>query len=206
MGKKLYIYLDESGDLGKSGSSYFTIAALSTENPKQIENLMKRVRKRKLKKSIKQLSKIKANNSDKNMREYILKKLVQSDCNFHIITITKEQVKSYLFEKKHKLYNYIAGLLIEDIDFPNKDIEVIIDKKDGNQLLKEDINKYIAHKIQEKKLLFNIKIEHLDSHCCRCLQAVDFIAWSTNRKFSFDDDNYYKIIEPKISSFKKLWK
>ena len=152
------------------------------------------------------MSEIKANNSDPIIREYILKKIVKSDCTLHIIAITKEQITDYLYEKKHKLYNYILGLLIEEVELSSKDIEVIIDKKDGNKLLKEDLNEYIKQKIQEKKLLFNVHITHLDSHCCRGLQAVDFIAWSTNRKLSFGDDYYYKIIEPKVSSFKKLWK
>ena len=48
--KNLYMFIDESGDLGKYGNQYFTIAALCTTNPKPIENIIKRIRQRKLKK------------------------------------------------------------------------------------------------------------------------------------------------------------
>lgn len=37
----LYLYLDESGNLG-SGGRYFTIAAVETVNPKPLGNIMKK--------------------------------------------------------------------------------------------------------------------------------------------------------------------
>ena len=197
--------MDESGDLGKFGSKYFIIAALTTENPKPIENTIKRIRTKKLKKKLKELSEIKGNNSSPEIRRYVLKELMKHDCKFEIIAITKEKVKDYLYEKKHKLYNYVIGLLIEGMDIYAKDIILIIDKKDNNKLLKEDLNSYIKKKIAEKRFNFNIEISHKDSSNSRCLQAVDFIAWSVNRKLSFDDDSYFNIIESKVRTFKRLW-
>ena len=32
-----YIFIDESGDLGKQGSRYFIISAMVTEEPKRLE-------------------------------------------------------------------------------------------------------------------------------------------------------------------------
>jgi len=205
MKQKLHIFIDESGDLGKSGSKYFVIAALTTEAPKPIENAIKRIRTKKLKKKLKKLSEIKGNNSSPEIRKYVLKELIKHDCKFEIIAITKEKVKDYLYDKKHKLYNYIIGMLIEDMDIHAKDISLVIDKKDNNKLLKEDLNLYIKKKIEEKKFNFKIEISHKNSSDSRCLQAVDFIAWSVNRKLSFDDESYFKIIEPKVRTFKKLW-
>ncbi len=205
MSNKIYIYIDESGDLGKLGSKYFTIAALCTENPKPIENFIKKVKQRKLKKRLKELSEIKANNSDEIIRKYVLNGLVKQNCKFYILMITKEKVREYLYEKKHKLYNYIMGLLVDEVELLHRNIEIVIDKKDSNQLLKEDLNNYLNKKIEERKLLLNLTIIHKHSHDDKCLQAVDFVAWSANRKFSFDEEEYYKIIESKVASFKKLW-
>lgn len=203
--EKLFVYLDESGDLGKYGSKYFVVAALCTKNPKPIENMMKRIRIRKLKKKLKNLSELKGNNSSPEVRNYVLRGIARLDCSISIIVITKEQILDRLFEAKHKLYNYIIGLLVEKTNLASNDIELILDKKDSNKLLQKDLNEYLTKKIAENKLLFNITLRHLESHCSRCLQATDFIAWATHRKYSFNEEGYYKIIKPKITSFRKMW-
>lgn len=41
MNDQIYLYLDESGNLGSDGR-YFTIAAIETENPKPLSNVMKK--------------------------------------------------------------------------------------------------------------------------------------------------------------------
>ncbi len=128
MAKEVYIFIDESGDLGKHGTRYFVIAALYTISPKIIYNLIKRIRQRKLTKKIKDLNEIKANNSDDVVRNFVLNKLASADCEFHIIAVDKLQVKDYLFEKKSKLYNYIAGILIQHAQIGYDDIKILIDK------------------------------------------------------------------------------
>lgn len=203
---KLHIFIDESGDLGKLGSKYFTIAALCTKNPKPIENAMKRIKQRKISKRDKKISELKGNNSSKVIRMAVLNKLVKCDCTFNIITITKSQVKDYLYDHKEKLYNYIVGLVIKNMDIYTSDINLVIDKKTNNKLINGDLEQYIQKRIAEKKLLFKFKMTHKDSTNDRCLQAVDFVAWATNRKFSYGDNEYYDVIEEKISHFEKLWR
>lgn len=79
-----HIFIDESGDLGKFGSKYFTIAAVSVDEPKNLSRIIKKLRQRKLKKSIKKLPEIKANNSDRVIREYVLKKVGNIDCKIFL--------------------------------------------------------------------------------------------------------------------------
>src|SRR3989344_796545 len=159
--KEVYIFIDESGDLGKHGLRYFVIAALCTINPKPIYNSIKRIRERKLKKKIKVLSEIKANNSDDIIRNFILNKLANSNCEFHIIAVDKTQVKDYLFDKKDKLYNYIAGILIQHAQVGYEKINIFIDKKYRSSLIRNDFDEYIRN--YKVKWDAKIKIEHLES-------------------------------------------
>jgi hypothetical protein len=198
------MYLDESGDLGLLGSKYFTVAVLCTKNPKPIENMMKRIKMRKLSKKLRNVSELKGNNSSPEIRKYVLENIAKQDCHLAIIVITKEQIVNRLFDSKHKLYNYVVGLLMKITDINGTDISIVIDKKENNKLLQSDLNQYIKKQIAERKLLFTISFEHKISQTDKCLQAVDFVAWSTNRKYSFEDDSYYRLIEFKITSFKKL--
>ena len=201
---ELFMFMDESGDLGKLGHRYFVIGVLCTVNPKPIYNCIKRIRQRKLKNKLKELSEIKANNSSNPIRKKVLNDLMKLDCEFHIILVDKTMVRSYLFDKKNKLYNYIAGLLMDHIPMKYKKINLIIDKKDTNAFLRNDFDSYL----KEYKTPWNkqIEIKHLESHQNRGLQAVDFIAWSVHRKFNLNDDSFLEIIKPKIRTQKELWK
>lgn len=202
---ELFLFVDESGDLGKFGDRYFIIAALCTSNPKAIYNIIKKIRQRKLKKSLKEVNELKANKSDNIIREAVLRKIFEcTDCEIHIISVDKKTIKDYLFEHKNKLYNYIAGILVEHAQGNFKKIFLIIDKKDKKGLLRDDFDSYILN----YKARWNVKIgiEHKDSYADRGLQAVDFVAWAVNRKYNTSDDTFYKIIEPKIKHKKELFK
>ena len=199
----VYIYIDESDDLGKSSSRYFIIAALITTNPKPISNIIKHIRERKLKKKLRELCELKANNSNAIIRKAVLNSLIKTSCEFHIITVDKSKVRDYLFEKKDKLYNYIAGILFEHSQKPAKKYHIIIDKKDKKDLLREDLTNYLS----KIKAPWNTKVtvQHIESHTDKVLQAVDFVAWSTHRKYNYGEEEYFKIIEPKIKHITNLF-
>ncbi|MBI2631529.1 DUF3800 domain-containing protein [Candidatus Pacearchaeota archaeon] len=208
MGKIKYIYVDESGDLGAFGSKYFTVVAIVVDDTKTLERIIKKVRQRKLKKSIKQLSEIKANNSNRLIREYILNIVKKSQCQIFAIVVDKEQIAKHLFEIKNELYNYLCGILMQKLNILDGKGIITIDKKYTNTLLREDFNRYITNKLRETNKDLKIEIKHKDSFASNELQVVDFVVWSINRKLNLGDDFYYKIIEEKIVNKEDmfLWK
>lgn len=193
-----YIYIDESGDLGIHGSRYFTIIAVLTNQPIALARIIKKLRQRKLKKKIKKLAEIKANNSNRTIREFVIKKVNNLDCKIFAVVVDKTKILPHLYEVKDKLYNYLCGILIKNIEYSKYKIVITIDKKDTNSLIREDFNRYIKTKVVQKNPDLKVEIYHKQSNSSNELQVVDFIAWSINRKFSFNDDYYYKIIENKI--------
>ena len=89
----LYMFVDESGYLGPRGSNFFVIACLSTTNVKPIENIIKRVRERKLKKKWREVAELKANSSSPEIRIAVLNRLVKCECEIGLIVIDKKQIK-----------------------------------------------------------------------------------------------------------------
>ena len=194
----VYVYIDESGDLGQFGSKYFTVAAVIVTDNKFLYRIVKKLRQRKLKKKIKQLPEIKANNSDRLIREYILNKVKNLDCKIIAIVVKKDHIVDHLFKVKDKLYNYLCGILMEKIILPKHKIIIIIDKKHTNTLIREDFNQHIRRKLVSRNKDIKVEIYHKPSYTSNELQVVDFVAWSINRKFNTGDDYYYNIIENKI--------
>lgn len=66
-----YIFIDESGDLGKDGSRYFVISAISTHNAFSLSRIIKKARQKLLRKKLREVSEIKAYNSSDRMRKFI---------------------------------------------------------------------------------------------------------------------------------------
>src|SRR3989344_1192181 len=149
-----YVYIDESGDLGtKQGSSKFLIlSALVVNNPKDLDRIIKNMRRNKFKKELKKASEIKANKSSKKVILYMLQKLNSIlDAKIYYIVLEKSKLYSnYLKEDKHKLYNFVAGKLAQNLIFDNTILEIKIDKSKGNLFLQEDFNNYFEQKLKEK--------------------------------------------------------
>lgn len=204
----IHVYIDESGDLGKFGSKYFIIVAVIVKEQKILERIIKKLRQRRLKKKIKELPEIKANNSNRLIREYVLKRVKNCDCQIIATVAKKDHILDHLFKVKNKLYNYLCGILMEKISIPKYKIIITIDKKHTNTLMREDFNRYIKLKFKSEDKDLKIEIYHKPSITSNELQVVDFVAWSISRKFNSGDDFYYRIIEDKIINKKDmlLWK
>ncbi|MCX6777274.1 MAG: DUF3800 domain-containing protein [Candidatus Micrarchaeota archaeon] len=203
-----YIFIDESGDLGEYGSVYFTIVALATHAPAVLGRIIKRVRERKLKKKLRELSEIKANNSTEAIRKDVLRRLSGCECSISAVAIQKSKVKENLFKHKEKLYNYLCGLLFEHISLNTEVVDITVDRKHGNMLLQEDFNRYVESRIKSRNASLEIRIRHLESHASSALQVVDFVAWAVNRKFTHGDSSYYDIIKHRIRNQGKeeIWR
>ncbi|MGV9141745.1 MAG: DUF3800 domain-containing protein, partial [Promethearchaeota archaeon] len=164
--------------------------------------IIKKLRERKLKKKVRELPEIKANNSNKVIREYVLKKVRKTDCDVFAIAVEKERIFDYLFEVQDRLYNYLCGILLKEIRVSGERLIVTIDKKHTNTLVRENFNQYMKYKLMGSDA--NVKIYHKPSFSNQPLQVVDFVAWSINRKFNTNDDSYYRLIEDKIANKEEI--
>jgi len=206
----LYIYLDESGDLGfkEKSSKHFVITLLIVENKKPIENYIKRIRQRKLKKLYRKHSEIKFTKSDELIRKKILKSLARKDIEISSLILKKEQVYGYLRDHRNEIYTYLSGIIIDKIIRRPRDrkIKIIVDKS-LPKIKRKEFNEYVKNKIQSSLVhKIDIEIKHEDSNKEKCLQAVDFISGAIYNKYELDNENYYEIIKKKISKETILWR
>ncbi len=192
-----YLYIDESGDLGLKGSRYMVISSLLVDNPKELERIIKNMRRYKFKKELKKAIEIKANKSSKEIIEHMLKELnkIKNAKVFYVILEKKEIMSEYLKNNKHKLYNYVAGKLAKQMPIHDMDIEIRIDKSKGKQLLQEDFNSYLLKILKEKENMGEIKIFHSLSHNWSGLQFADILSWSCFQKFEHDNDSFINILK-----------
>ena len=205
----MYIYLDESGDLGfdfkkKGTSKHFLITVLLTREPKKIANCIKHLKEDALQKKYKKIPEIKFNNSPEVFRKRVIQKLSAQEIFILVFCLNKIKIVNKLHDKKDKVYNYVTGLLFDKIlnaTNPDEELIMTVDKVKVGKIQMEDFNFYLGLKLfmagqQDRKL----KVIHVDSQKDRCIQAVDFISGSIFRKYEFRNLNLYDLIRSKIIS------
>jgi len=191
-----HMYIDESGDLGLSGSKYLVLSALLVDVPGDLDRIIKNMRRHKFRKQLKKAHEIKANKSSDEIRRYMLKKLneVKGARIFYIVLEKKKIFSDYLKNNKHKLYNYVAGKLAKQITLADIDVEIRIDKLKGKQLLQEDFNNYFIGNLKERSSIRKVTVHHSYSHSWSGLQFADVLAWSCFQKFERSNSEYVDLI------------
>lgn len=208
----LYLYLDESGDLGfdfvtKRPSKFFTITVLALKGQdknRALINGVKHTLKRKLRK--KKLLKtagceLKGSNVSTEVKKYFYKQVKGIDFKLYALTLNKKRVYQSLIKEKERIYNYIARLVLEKINFNHAEIRVnfILDKSKGKPEIAE-FNSYIFRQIQARiDPKIPLGITHALSHESLALQAVDMFAWGIFRKYERKDLEWFRVFSSKVA-------
>lgn len=201
-----FIFVDESGDLGVGGSSFLILAALIIDDEKPLKRIIKNMRRNKFEKELRKAHEIKANSSSPELITHMLLKLNEiKDAKVLYVVLEKKKLFSdYLKQDKHKLYNYVAGKLAQNLVLDGcSSIIMRIDKSKGKQLLQHDFNQYFLRNLKKPDVKF--EINHSYSHSWHGLQFADILAWSCFQKFEHSNSAFVDMLEIKQEVY-HVWK
>lgn len=192
--KELYIYLDESGDLGvsKKASKNFVIGAISVTSPVKINRVLKRIRRNILKKKERKYGEFKFHKSSDRIRKILLKRINPFVDKINYILVKKDRAK--LTYDYTNLAVSLIMLVIENEKFNR--LNIILDRTLPKKVIKK-FNELLLISIGKEDKGSKIKIEHLDSNRVNCLQATDFVVGSI-AYFHKGNSDYYNLIKNKI--------
>lgn len=207
----LYLYLDESGDLGfdfvnKKPSRFFTICVLlihGTESRKRIVKMIERTLRRKLNpknKRRRHVEEIKGSQTTLDVKKYFYRNVRKVSFEIYSITLNKKRVYPHLIEDKSRVYNWIARMLLDKMDLSGADykINLILDKSKSKPEIAE-FNKYILWQLEGKiDPKVPLSIAHLDSCVDKCLNAADLFAWGLFRKYERKDMDWCGEFKEKV--------
>jgi len=202
----LYIYLDESGDLGfdfskAKTSQYFVITILVCHHKQVVDGIttaVKRTLKNKLnhkKQNKRVVTELKGSETTLIVKEYFARHLPGDGWDVYSVTLNKARVEPHLQTKvgKKKLYNYLARFIIEKIPFADDLpwVNLIVDRCKNNEEIK-DFNSYVENQLNALlPLNCKLMIDHLASHENAGLQAVDLFCWGIARKDAHKDTDWF---------------
>ncbi|MDR0675719.1 MAG: DUF3800 domain-containing protein [Elusimicrobiota bacterium] len=196
----MYIYLDESGDLGfdfskKGTSKYFIICCVSVHIEKDKNLILKEIKRiiKKLwekSKRNRKIQEIKSISTDLKTKIKLYDKIKKFNFEIYTMIVDKKKLK---YNLTTKLYDYLVGKILEKI-YLDKNVYFILDKSKT----KKEINKfdgYIKNLNNETK---NIKIFHEDSKKEKLINLADLFAWGIFKKYENKYYEWYDIFEDKI--------
>lgn len=201
----LYLYLDESGDLGfdffaRKPSKFFTVTVLTVtgiENNRRLINAVKKTIKRKLPKK---QAELKGSKDSIGVKEYFYRQIATIPFDIYSITLNKRRVYDKLTKQKDRVYNFITRNVMDRIPVENAStrIEVIIDKsKSKNEII--EFNDYIIRHIKGRiDPRVPLDIYHRKSHENLGLQVVDTFSWGIFRKYEKKDTKWFNIFRDKV--------
>ena len=205
----LYLYLDESGDLGfdfvnKKPSAFFTICVLAIkgrDNDRALANVVRAVAKRKLFKGAgNTVPELKGNTASLDVKKLFYKKASHIDFKLYSVTLNKKLAYPYLAKDKERIYNYIARLTLEHVNFKDAAVRVImtVDKSKSRQRIIE-FNDYVVSQIKALlDPLVPLDIFHMNSNENPSLQAVDMFAWGISRKYEKEDVEWFNVFKARV--------
>ncbi|MDR0676994.1 MAG: DUF3800 domain-containing protein [Elusimicrobiota bacterium] len=118
----MYIYLDESGDLGfdfknKKPSRFFTICCVVIKKDEDRNFILKRIKRilKNISKKRKIIEEIKAIETNLRTKIKLYNKI--KDINFEIYSIIIKKQNIKVLQKADILYNYFVEMILQDIIF-----------------------------------------------------------------------------------------
>jgi len=205
----MYIYLDESGDLGfgQGGTKYFTIAFAVLKDPIYF---IRCVKETKIKYGIPRNVELKGNTTRGAIKEDLLLRFQKIDMELHAITVKKTNADPKLRKDTNILYNYVVGLSLVDrvIEEPaGAKVSINVDRRVISITSGFKFNEYIRYKVwyENKRPDIDLEIKHLDSHKNPAIQGIDVICNSIFKKYSSNNYKLFNIIQNKVKSDKRLF-
>lgn len=201
----LYLYLDESGDLGfdffaKKPSKFFTVTILAVrgvENNRSLLNAVKKTIKRKLHGG---QTELKGAKDSIEVKRYFYGMVSEIPFDIYAVTLNKRRVYDSLAKQKDRVYNFIARNVLDKINVEGATtrIVLILDKSKSRKEIKE-FNEYVISNVKGRiDPRVPLDIEHLPSHENKGLQAVDSFSWGIFRKYERKDREWFNIFRKKI--------
>lgn len=210
----MYLYLDESGDLGfdfenKNPSRFFVITLLvvtEKNSVKVINKAITRTLDKKLnhkKKKQRIISELKGNATTLEVKKYFLDYLNRNASDWSIYSIVLDKLlllKNNQKPLKDKVYNDMTYQLLEKISFPIVGhINLIVDRSRNNLGIKE-FNDYLhANLSLSLNLETKFYISHDKSEKHKGIQAADMFCYGIARKYELADRSWYNLFENKIA-------
>lgn len=198
----LRIYIDESGDLGNRGSSFFVMAAVVFLNDSATKRGSRLVRKMRKKMEVEELKSSRMSFSER--QELLNRLMIIEDIELFYFIAEKSRVSllqnNYL---ANLIYNYFAKLLVDEIFARyNEKMRIIFDARTTKVQSMNSLKDYLLINAYANfaKKSDEVEIEQEDSRLVNNLQLADLVSGTVYQAYTRKKRHFLDILRRKICS------
>ena len=198
----VYVYIDESGDLGfhpEKSSTHFIATALFISDFTKLDRILKKFRRETFRNELKNAHEVKGYKSSERLKKAALTSLnkIEDLQIIHVILSKEAFLSSFSERSAHLLYNLTVGVIAEHVPYENAFLVVRIDKSKEKESLRADFNSIFMDKLSifSSCVLQNNTIHHSDSKQWSGLQFVDILAWAKYQEVCRKNSDYIKLVD-----------
>ena len=188
------VVIDESGDLGSQGSTYFVMAAMIIPRPRNLKSVYKLIPR--------DGKEHKWYNSDEDEKQKILD--LMATCNYKIVytSVNKNSPTSTNPIYGNKLYDLVTTHVIQDAlsHLGTRDVKVFLD---NNGFITTTRLKEIVQLTARLTEVNPLDVGKRDSQSTPCLQLVDYVVGSIRANYEYSEE-LHPAIEKKLSFARTL--
>ncbi|PID32031.1 hypothetical protein CR970_02680 [Candidatus Saccharibacteria bacterium] len=201
-----YIYVDESGNLGKNGK-YFVIAAIVTDDKKAFQRIKRIMKKACLEfadEGAPPLDEIHSTLLSFTQRQDLMNKLSnRADHGIFLLVADKKHLTFELSDQNRNIgYNYLSGILVKRIIRKyDDDTCFTFDGRSTKVTSRDSLLDYLRIKANiEWGYKHTLELKQADSRSVYCLQAADLLANVSYRAYRDNRHNLLNIARPRIET------
>jgi len=209
----LYLYLDESGDLGDliqspGTSRHFVIAILEVlgdANKKAVEKAIVRTLRNKLHgkrhRQHDQATELKAAKTVFAIKDYFYRQVAAIPFKLYAVILDKARFINPAQLSKKRIYQFIAHLALKELPLDQAADKIIlaVDRSMGGPA-RQEFNQYLFEQSEARvQPHAPFSIYHDASHENKLLQAVDLFAWGIYQKYEAGNKQWYDLFRDKIA-------
>lgn len=187
----MYIFVDETGDLGERGSRYFALVLVATEDAKGVERAVRRTLRRGVHPR-RRVPELKGSLLPLQSLRYFYRQI--APVSFQLVAVVLDKTKVNLRDVDERLLYarmLCAGLrALPELSFP---LHVFIDKRFSNPEFWEVrgyVKGYLAGQYGDP---VQVELFQEDSRRRKEIQAADLFAWGISQKLAHSKEDWYSL-------------
>ena len=197
--KTLYIFLDESGDLGwnPGSSKHLVIGTVCTRQRRRVRKLMRRFKEQF---NVPLNQELKASDAGPKARRWLMARLAADMLLYcRAIVVYKPNVKSALQERSNLLYNFAAGLLLVPHIENLARVHLSVDPREQKVKAPYAFDRYLEMKLYaEGDSSVELLIQRPESNISNGIQAADYLCNTVFRHFEGGEETCFGMIQPRL--------
>jgi len=190
----MYVFVDESGDLGKRGSPYFLVMLVATARVRNIEQVVRNTLKRFPAKRRPQ--ELKGADLSLRLYRYFCRRMLEIPCRLVAVSLDKAKLESK--EEDWLIYARMLCEGLRALKSPSPPLRIDIDRRFSRREF-EELKAYVMGFLAGRYgAPVRVELRQMTSEQSKGVQAADVFSWGVFQKYAYGEEERFRLFSERL--------